>query len=149
MKNLFLKSDAEEILSRIVGLVPNQQPLWGKMNVAQMITHCSRTLEVATGSKDLPRVFMGWFIGPLFKSSFYNDKPLPKNSPTAEYFIVKDEKNMMDEKEILIDKVRLFHEGGESNCTTKPHAFFGKLTPEQWGKGMYKHLDHHLKQFGA
>ncbi|MFD1127776.1 DUF1569 domain-containing protein [Paenibacillus provencensis] len=31
---------------------------------------------------------------------------------------------------------------------TNPHPFFGKLTSEEWSIGLYKHLDHHLKEFG-
>jgi Protein of unknown function (DUF1569) len=42
-----------------------------------------------------------------------------------------------------------FAKGGAEGCTKHPHNFFGKLTPLEWATGMYKHLDHHLRQFGA
>lgn len=29
------------------------------------------------------------------------------------------------------------------------HSFFGKLTSQQWAALIYKHLDHHLRQFGV
>lgn len=149
MKNIFLKSVADEISGRIDSLQASSKPLWGKMNVAQMLTHCRLALEVASGRKDLPRTFLGYILGPFIKPTFYNDKPLPKNSPTADYFIVTDERVFNEERYILKRTVKDFNEGGETKCTSKPHAFFGKLTAEQWGMGMYKHLDHHLKQFGA
>ena len=46
-------------------------------------------------------------------------------------------------------QVRQFSEGGETRCTRHPHPFFGSLTPQAWSRGMYKHLDHHLRQFGV
>jgi hypothetical protein len=46
----------------------------------------------------------------------------------------------------LIDR---FAAAGPQGCTTHPHAFFGSLTPDEWAILMYKHLDHHLRQFGA
>jgi transposase InsO family protein len=46
----------------------------------------------------------------------------------------------------LIDK---FAAGGAAGCTKNPHSFFGKVTPEEWAILMYKHLDHHLRQFGV
>ena len=49
----------------------------------------------------------------------------------------------------LIAHIRQFSEGGAAKCTPHPHPFFGKLTSEEWGIGMYKHLDHHFRQFGA
>lgn len=49
----------------------------------------------------------------------------------------------------LIIHLNKFHKNGPETCISHPHPFFGKLTSEQWGKGIYKHLDHHLKQFGV
>jgi hypothetical protein len=46
----------------------------------------------------------------------------------------------------LIDR---FAKGGPKGCTTHPHFFFGLMTPDAWTILMYKHLDHHLRQFGA
>ena len=42
-----------------------------------------------------------------------------------------------------------FVNGGPRVCTTHPHPFFGRLTPAEWAIQQYKHLDHHLRQFGA
>jgi hypothetical protein len=46
----------------------------------------------------------------------------------------------------LIDR---FTAAGPTGCTTSPHSFFGRLTPEQWAILTFKHLDHHLRQFGV
>ena len=50
---------------------------------------------------------------------------------------------------LLLKYIEKFQAGGEEKCTTYPHPFFGKVTPREWSIGMYKHLDHHLRQFGV
>jgi len=149
MKNIFDAATLEEIKQRIGTLRPESKRKWGKMEVAQMLAHCSAALEVAAGKKRLPRMFIGRILGPFFKSRFYNDRPFKKNSPTDKSFLVIDRRNFEKEKARLLDLITQFSTGGEAACTRHPHSFFGKLTPRQWGMGMYKHLDHHLKQFAA
>ena len=104
---------------------------------------------MASGRLNLPRVFIGRLIGPFFKPIFMNEKPLSRNSPTAKELVFSDPHDFAREQEQLKSKLRQFHQGGETQCTRHPHPFFGPLSPQEWSRGMYKHLDHHLRQFGA
>lgn len=149
MKTLFDKVILKEILDRIDKLQPTSQRQWGKMNAAQMLAHCSETFEVATGQKLLPMTIAGRLFGWMLKSFYAGAKPFSKNSPTDKSFIVSDVRVFDHEKDRLIKLVNQFSEGGEEKCTTQPHCFFGKLTPAEWGIGMYKHMDHHLRQFNV
>ncbi|MCL6457831.1 MAG: DUF1569 domain-containing protein [Gorillibacterium sp.] len=149
MKNIFELRHTEEILTRIDNLSSNSQRQWGQMNVAQMLAHCSGFQDIATGNSLLRRSWLGIVIGPLVKPVFYNDKPLPRDMSTIPTILVADEREFEQEREILRRKTIAFQENGQEHCTNLPHPFFGKLTAEQWGKGIYKHLDHHLKQFGV
>ena len=149
MKNLFERSTVDEVLSRIDKLQPNSPRQWGKMDAAQMLAHCSAAMDMATGENNIPRVFIGRLIGPLVKSAFVNEKPFSKNNPTAKQLVFASFCDFSREQEKLRGKIRQFHEGGEAKCTRHPHPFFGSLSPQEWSRGMYKHLDHHLRQFGA
>jgi hypothetical protein len=149
MKSIFEKETLEEVVRRIDWLNPGTQHKWGKMGVAQMMTHCSVTLEVATGKRVARRLLIGRFIGPMFKKRYYDDSEFSRNGPTHPTFVVTDERDFAKEKQRLLQLVREFSEGGEANCTRRPHSFFGTLTPGEWGIGTYKHLDHHLRQFGG
>jgi len=149
MKNLFETEAADEVIARIDKLQPASKREWGKMDVAQMMAHCSAAMDMATGTKNLPRLFIGRLIGPLVKPIFTNDKPFSRNNPTSPHLVVADQREFAHEQRLLQDKIRQFHGGGEARCTRHPHPFFGALTPGQWARGMYKHLDHHLRQFGA
>ena len=149
MKNLLQPEALEEIKQRLDKLQPGAQRLWGKMEVAQMLAHCSAAMQVAVGEKHPPRMLMGRILGPIFKSAMLNEKPLRKSTPTDKSFLIIDQRNFDKEKSRLLELVTKFSTGGPEKVTTHPHSFFGKLTPIEWGTGMYKHLDHHLKQFGV
>ena len=149
MKNLFEREAVDEVISRIDTLQPATQRLWGKMDVAQMMAHCSGALDMASGRLNPPRILIGRLLGPLVKPIYTNEKPLSRNSPTDPKLVVSDQRDFLREQELLKGKVRQFHEGGEGQCTRHPHPFFGALTPQAWSRGMFKHLDHHLRQFGA
>lgn len=149
MKNIFDHMHAEEILKRMDKLSPNSQPQWGKMNVAQMLAHCSAFQDIAMGNSFPPRSWLGIVVGGFAKQIVYNDKALPHNLSTIPSILIADDRDFEAEKEKLKQKIITFQHKGPEKCTTHPHPFFGKLTSEQWGKGIYKHLDHHLKQFEA
>lgn len=149
MKSIYSPEALEEILLRIDKLTPDSKSLWGKMNAAQMLAHCVEPLKIATGKINEPRMLIGILLAPFLKKGYYNDKPWPKNSPTAPKFIMAYEKDFEKEKANLKAIVTEFSEGGEAKCTRHPNPFYGKLSPAQHGLGQYKHLDHHLQQFGV
>lgn len=149
MKNLFEREAVDEVISRIDKLQPSSPRQWGKMDVAQMLAHCCAAMDMASGRLNPPRLLIGRLIGPLFKSVYTNEKPFSKDNPTSNDLRVSNERDFLREQQQLREKVRQFHDGGAGKCTRHPHPFFGALTPQQWSRGMYKHLDHHLRQFGA
>jgi hypothetical protein len=149
MKNLFEKETINEVIERIGNLQPAAQRQWGKMDVAQMMAHCSGALDMASGKLNPPRMLIGWIIGPLVRPIYTNEKPFSRNNPTDKNLVISDTRDFAREQERLKICVREFHQGGEEKCTRHPHPFFGALTPTEWSRGMYKHLDHHLRQFGA
>jgi hypothetical protein len=149
MKSLFEKSAVDEILARLEKITPQSQRQWGKMNVDQMLAHCGNGLEMAMGIINPRRLLIGRLIGGLLKSVYTGEKPFSRDSPTSEEIKVNTSKDFATEKNRLTKLVKQFSDGGESICTKHPHPFFGKLTPSEWGIGMYKHIDHHFKQFGV
>lgn len=149
VKNLFEKETVDELLSRIDNLRNTSQRQWGKMDVAQMLAHCGATMNMASGRLNRPRALIGRLLGPFVKSIFINEKPFSRNSPTDESLRIADQREFVRERDQLKAKLREFHQGGDASCTRHPHPFFGPCSPQEWARGMYKHLDHHLRQFGA
>jgi hypothetical protein len=149
-RDLFAPGVAADFQRRIALLKPAQQRLWGKMTVAQMLSHTSLALEMAVGDLKPKRMMIGRIIGPIItRLALGNDRPLKRESPTAPDLVVKNEPQFAAERARLSGLVDRFAAGGPSKVTTHPHTFFGRLTPAQWSELMYKHLDHHLRQFGV
>ena len=74
---------------------------------------------------------------------------MKRNTPTSKDLVVADERDLPTEQKRLCGLVDRFSDAGPQGCTTHPHTFFGPLTPDEWARLMYKHLDHHLRQFGV
>jgi hypothetical protein len=150
MKNLYEAATVKEIKERIARLGPASTRQWGKMTASQAMAHCSVGMEWAVGDNNPPRMFIGRLFGPIAKSSLLKDeKPMSRNAPTAKSLVVKDERNLSKECQRLSTLVERFSSAGPQGCTKHPHTFFGPMTPEEWASLMYKHLDHHLRQFGV
>jgi hypothetical protein len=149
MKTLFETSSASEIRQRIGLLRSDSERQWGAMTVAQMLAHCSVWMETAAGLHAPPWSIVGRVFGKVAKKSILGDKPIGRNMPTEKSLIMRGEKDFAAEQRRLIDWVDRFSAGGPAQCTTHPHCFFGPMTPAEWAALGYKHLDHHLTQFGA
>jgi Protein of unknown function (DUF1569) len=150
MKNLFEAERVAEIQERLGRLRPESERQWGSMSAAQAVAHCCVGMEWAVGDRVPQRMFVGRVMGFIVKPLVMrDDKPMKKNSPTAKSLVVNDERDLRAERERLRGLIERFAAGGRAGCTTHPHSFFGKLTPEEWAILMYKHLDHHLRQFGV
>jgi len=149
MKTLCDAASVAEIKARLALLTPQSQHLWGKMGPAQMLAHCSAALEVPLGDKSPPQIMIGRLIGWMFKSEFTGEKEFRKNSPTDPSFIIDRECDFAAERSRLIGLIDRFAAADPAACAKQRHSFFGKLTGAEWGLGSYKHLDHHLRQFGV
>ncbi len=150
MKTLFDRGLADAIKARLAQLSVNRPAQWGKMSAAQAAAHCADALEVASGDRHQPRMFVGRLIGWIIKPlAVGDDKPLRKNSPTTPDLVIRDDRNLEQEVARLCAQIERFVTAGPAGCTRHPHPFFGTLTPEEWANLQYKHLDHHLRQFGV
>jgi hypothetical protein len=149
MKSLFDPSVNKEILDRIDKLKPDTQAQWGKMSVAQMVTHAQRPLKVAYGELLLKRGLIGFLFGSMAKKSLLKKEPFKKNLPTHPKFVIKGIPDFEEEKKNLSALVVKFEKDGPAGLTKNAHPFFGKLTVEEWDTLQWKHLDHHLRQFGV
>jgi Protein of unknown function (DUF1569) len=149
MKSLFNAPDNQGVVDRINALTAASKPLWGKMQVAQMLAHAQQPLKVALGELQLKRGIAGFLFGKIAKRQLLAGADMKRNLPTAREFVVKTDVLFEEEKKKLIALVQRFYQSGPQGLTKGDHPFFGKLTTEEWDKLQYKHLDHHLRQFGV
>ncbi len=149
MKSLFEPSALEELKQRMAKLRPESERQWGKMNVAQMLAHCSEWMQMAEGLKSPPRNLLGRLFGRFAKRTILNEQPVRRNMPSDKSLIVTGEREFALERLRLLRLTERFSAAGPAGCTRHPHSFFGPMTPAEWAILAYKHLDHHLRQFGT
>ena len=147
MKSLFDQEAYEEVRSRIDALTENSERQWGKMTPGQMVCHCQAPLNIILGKNDYG-LKPNWLIKTFFKKSMYNDKPWRKNLPTVPGMKQTAPKDLTKERAKLETLLEELHAQRDRD-DWQPHPTFGDLTKEQWGQMQYKHLDHHLTQFGV
>ncbi len=148
-KTLYDQAVYQQIRNRIDQLTSETKPQWGKMGAAQMLAHCSEILEVANGKplKNTPllaRVFKG-----MIRKMVVSEKPYPKSTQTHPQYKQKDPKNFENEKLRLLAALERFKEMEGEEAKKVIHPLFGTMSPEEKGWSSYKHLDHHLTQFGV
>lgn len=149
MKDIFDKEIANEVINRIAQLTPTSLPNWGKMNVAEMLAHCCIAYEmIYTKKHPRPNSFVRMILKAFVKKAVVNEKPFVKNGRTAPQFIIVDEREFETEKKRLIAYITKTQELGKQYFNGKESHSFGKLTAQEWNNSFYKHLDHHLTQFG-
>lgn len=149
MQTIFDPTTRDELLGRVDAIHAGSQRQWGKMSPAQMLEHTARALEMATGRRQTKQAVLGKLIGWIFKKDFVGEKPFGRNGPTSPDFIVHDEPEFQAAREKVKTLIRELHTAGERGCDGRVHGFFGPMTGAEWGVTQYKHVDHHLRQFGA
>ena len=149
MKNIFEADVTNEVINRINALTPSSQPKWGKMNVAQMLAHCSVSYEYVfeEDKYEKPKGIKKALLKLFVKGVVVSDKPYKKNGRTAPDFLITDERVFDAEKDRLINFIRRTQELGGKYFNNKDSHSFGPLTTSEWNNMFYKHLDHHLTQF--
>ena len=150
LPNIFNSQTTTEFIRRVNSLTGNETPLWGKMNVGQMLSHCCVPYQQILGENtDRPpfimRVLMRWF----FRKSMTNAKPYQKNLPTGPTLVRTGSHNINEERIRLISYIERVGQIGPEQLKEIPSLSLGKLSAVEWSNMLYKHLDHHLRQFGV
>lgn len=149
MKSIFDKADRDSVIGRIDLLSESVWPIWGTMTVAQMCKHCAICEEYYFGNIKKGRSFLGRLVGKMAIKAILKDDEsgINKNAPTAPVFLVKDSGLNFEQERTNWKRLISRYETYQKDSFI--HWFFGKMSKEQLGQFIYKHSDHHLKQFGV
>ena len=149
MSSIYNKTDNDSIISRINQLNSDTKALWGKMTVSQMLRHCKLASDIAFGNQNLKINFIMKLLGKMLKKKVFYGGDMGKNSPTAKEFIITEQPDFETVKNEMVANFKRFADEGTSCIKTLNHPFWGKMTYEDWDALMWKHIDHHLRQFGV
>ncbi|MFT4969937.1 MAG: hypothetical protein ACI9O4_001689 [Chitinophagales bacterium] len=149
MRNIQVESDFESIKNRIALLSSNHSPRWGVMNLEDMLVHCTTQLKLALGEISAESQGPSIMRTRLGKWVSLSNIPWPRGIFTPASMNMANNKlvpvNIETEKKALLQYL------GQVKVEEQlqPHPFFGNFTRQEWARMVYKHLDHHLKQFGV
>jgi hypothetical protein len=146
--SIYEASTTQAIHARIDKLNEHTPGLWGKMTVGQMLSHCAVPYEQILGlNTQQPPLIMRIILNLFLKK--VNDVPYKQNLPTAPSFIRTGDYDVKNEKERLKNLVKTIQEMGAEKLENTPSLSLGKLRANEWNNLLYKHIDHHLKQFNV
>ena len=150
LPNIFTKPIADDVIERINRLTPTTQPQWGKMSVSQMLAHCCVAYEMVYEPEKHPKpgALMRFIIKAMAKNMVVSETPYKRNSKTAPAFVITGYVNFDKEKARLIGYIQKTQELGESHFDGRESHSFGVLSIQEWNNMFYKHINHHLTQFG-
>jgi hypothetical protein len=146
MKTVWNDQEYRELCTRLEQLTPDAAARWGRMNAPQMVCHCTDALKMVTGElptspRKLPIRF------PPLKQLVIYALPFPKGAPTAPELLERRPQEWSGEVQALRREFDSLVRRGRSGPFVA-HPAFGKLTPTAWGVLIYRHMDHHFRQFG-
>ena len=149
MKSLFVESEKNDLISRINNLNSGSLPLWGKMNVSQMLIHCTVSVKIAL-EEITPELIEEYLkIGRTVKDIVLKTDMFSKNLPTSKEFLVMDDGNFDVNRDTLTDYLVRFSETDVESEKKVAHPYLGDLSMKEWGILIWKHTNHHLNQFGV
>ena len=148
-RNLYDADVYQEVMERIGRLEPTSTPNWGTMTVAQMLSHCAEVQATYNGKDNLTIPWYFYPLRPLVRRTIFGMQPYPKSGPTLGAYRQTTDKDFESEKAYLLETLNTFVTMDKTKAAELPHPFFGKLSLEDKGWAMYKHLSHHLDQFGV
>lgn len=145
MKTIFDHHVLAELIGRIVALPIPGKANWGKMDTYQMLKHCTMNEEIFLGQRQYSRLFAGRLFGKMaLRQMLKDEQPLKKNQPTHPELKIVSTGDIEREKQRWI---KLLEEYKNYTFTGFMHPFFGKMSRAEIGRFVYKHTDHHLRQF--
>ena len=148
MGSILDDADRTAILQRIGSVANASVPRWGRMDAKAMLAHLRLSALMALG--ELPvacknkRVFQ---VFPI-KHLILHVVPFPKGAPTAPELLVSHAGSVEAIRSELMSLVERIG-AGPRDGNGPSHPLFGPLSFREWGLATYKHMDHHLRQFGA
>ena len=147
-KTVFDDEARAALVARVMRVQTGMKPQWGQFNAVKMLRHVGAGVEMALGELKVPprpgplrNAFVRWLV-------IDSPMPLPKGAPTAQELLTQPTAGVEEEQVRLCAALERLVARGKASAWVE-HPAFGQLDGRQWGKLIWKHVDHHLRQFGV
>lgn len=144
--SIYDRTRREALAGRLALIPHDRHPKWGKMTAPQMITHLIEAYRMPGGELAIRRRKMPF--RPLVKWLMLHVLPFPKSAPTAKELLAR-KPSTWDADVAALRALILASERPAATAPVGDHPIFGEMSHADWGVLLYKHTDHHLRQFGV
>lgn len=140
------KEQKDNLIKRISSIQDTDTAKFGKMNVNQMICHCTDQLRMAMGEIE------GLYREKVDMVKIREMRDAGKSLPTVDGLDQVQGQGtrpttLENDKKILIDYIEKFISCSD-DFPFHFHPFMGDMNKEKWDRLVVYHLNHHLDQFG-
>lgn len=144
-RSLYDPAVREATLVRLDRLRPEAPARWGRMNAPQMVAHLTEAFRMPNGELHIRRRPMP--LRRLVKWLILYVLPMPKGAPTSRELLARVPESWADDLARLRAAIAAVRRPGPG-APVGDHPIFGTMSVEDWGVLLWKHTDHHLRQFG-
>ncbi len=144
-------ADLATLQARLAALRPDSPRRWGTMKVDEMLCHLADSFRATLGERAASSVKTSALQARLMKLiALRTPLPWPKGLPTRPEVNphvagTRPEAFAADRATVEALLVRFADPATRHHV----HPIFGAMSREEWLIWAYRHVDHHLRQFGA
>ncbi len=147
--NLSDPASVQQVCKRLDKLTQGHKNLWGRMNPTEMLLHCNlcntQLLEAYYDvKKPTAKQYIMKLLGLYLKPHFPKNRKGATRNDTAGTVLAIDFDEQLCRCKAILNRIPRHRKP-----ITLPHPVFGSLTNKEWGRAAWKHMDHHLRQFGV
>ncbi len=146
-RSIFDPAARHALLARLDRVAPDTQPRWGTLTAPRMVSHLLDAVRMALGDVVISRR-KSFLANPIVRYLIIHVVPFPKGAPTAPRLLARAPESWAED----VAALKAVVERAAANETAgawQPHPAFGAISTRDWGVLIYKHVEHHLTQFGA
>lgn len=148
--SIFAQSTHTSMLNRLDKLTPSTKAVWGSMDPAQMLAHLNVSYEYTFSERtDTPPFIMRLLLKIFLRNLLVGEKPYARNTRTAPSMVMKGAKDFDAEKQRLKEYMQRIYDEGQAAWEGRNQITLGRLSTTEWSNLYWKHMDHHLRQFGV
>lgn len=135
----------DALAARLQQLRAEQRPRWGRMDASRMLLHLLEAYRMPNGDLRIPRRPMPLRF--LVRWLLLYVLPFPKGAPTARELLIRPATSF-DADKAELERVIRGLQPPDTDAQVGDHPIFGRMSVRDWGVLLYKHTDHHFRQFG-
>ena len=135
------------LVSRLDRLTPQNQRHWGEMEISKLLPHLGGALRMALGDIETSHG-KGLMATALMRWLIIHVLPWPKGAQSPPEGFTTVPSSWDEDRGKLLELIERFATASPDQLPGH-NPVFGRIKPDDWDMLQFRHLDHHLTQWGV